>query len=697
MSQYYLKNKIGNEMIVSELLAPNSIVIIGASNDVEKPGGKILRNIIDGGFRGKLSAVNPKEDIVQGVRCFKDVKDIENVELAILAIPPKFCLQAVEVLAKEKGTKAFIILSAGFSEFGESGRILEQQIVEVVESVGGTLIGPNCIGVMTQHYKGVFAGLVPNLNSKGCDMVSASGATIAFILEMAVPRGLMFNSILSVGNSAQIGVEEVLEYWDETYDEKTSAKVKLFYLEQIKKPQKLLRHCRSLIMKGCRIAAIKAGTTEAGSRAVSSHTGALAGSDAAVDALFRKAGVVRCYSRQELVYVGGVLLHKQLEGPNIAVITHAGGSGVMLTDTLSKGGLNIPKIEGPAAEELLAHLYYGASVSNPIDFLATGTADQLGTILEYVDREFHHIDGSVVIFGTTGMFDVTGVYDVLHEKMKWCKKPIYPCLPSVVQAEKAVKHFLSLGRVDFTDEVALGSALSKVYHTPEPAKEFQLPEIDTVPIRQIIDASEEGYLSPDKIQKLLDAAGIPRVPERLADSSDEAVRAAEELGYPVVMKVVGPVHKTDVGGVVLNIRHPDIIRKEFARMLEIKDCTGVLLQPMFNGTELFVGAKKDSDFGHIILLGLGGIFIEVLKDVASGLAPLSREEALKMMSELKSAKLIEGVRKRERVNKEIWANIIERLSALLNAAPEITELDLNPLLGKSDSVIAVDGRIRIEK
>jgi acetyltransferase len=507
----------------------------------------------------------------------------------------------------------------------------------------------------------------------------------------------MFNSILSVGNSAQIGVEEILEYWDETYDEKTSSKVKLFYLEQIKKPAKLLKHCRSLIMKGCRIAAIKAGTTEAGSRAVSSHTGALAGSDAAVDALFRKAGVVRCFSRQELFYVGGVLSHKQLEGPNIAVITHAGGSGVMLTDTLSKGGLNIPKIEGPAADELLAQLYHGSSVSNPIDFLATGTADQLGTILEYVDREFDNIDGSVVIFGTTGMFDVTGVYDVLHEKMKWCKKPIYPCLPSVVQAEKAVKHFLSLGRVDFTDEVAIGRALTKVYYTAKPAKEFDLPKIDVATVRQIIESSDSGYLSPDKIQTLLDASGIPRVPERLANTAELAVQYAEELGYPIVMKVVGPVHKTDVGGVVLNIRHPDIIRKEFARMIEIKDCTSVLLQPMFNGTELFVGAMKEPEFGHIILLGLGGIFIEVLKDVASGLAPISKEEALKMMSELKSYKLIEGVRKREGVNKEIWADIIERLSALLAAAPEIIELDLNPLLGKADSVIAVDGRIRIER
>lgn len=684
-------------MLVNELINPKSIVIIGGSNDVEKPGGKILKNIIEGGFRGRLSVVNPKETIVQGNTCYASVSDIEPTELAIIAIPARMILDAVKILAYEKGTKAFIVLSAGFSEFGDSGKELENQIVDVVDSVGGSMIGPNCIGVVTHHYKGVFAGLLPQLSNKGCDLVSGSGATICFILEMAVPRGLMFNSVFSVGNSAQIGVEEILEYWDETFDPKTSSKVKLFYIEQIHNPEKLLKHCRSLIKKGCRIAAIKAGTTEAGSRAVSSHTGALAGSDTAVEALFRKAGIIRCFSRQELVYVGGVLLHKILTGKNIAVITHAGGSGVMLTDTLAKGGLSIPKIEGPAADELLSKLFHGSSVSNPIDFLATGNADQLGTILEYVDREFDNIDASVVIFGTTGMFDVTGVYDVLHEKMKWCKKPIYPCLPSVVQAEKAVKHFLSLGRIDFTDEVALGSALSKVYNTAPPSVEFELPKANTKVIREVIDHSDDGYLSPEKIQILLDAVGIPRVKEVITYSKEEAVAKAAELGYPLVMKVVGPVHKTDVGGVVLNVRHPDIVAQEFDRMMAIDEANGVMLQQMLNGTELFVGAKHEEHFGHIVLLGLGGIFIEVLKDISSALAPVSKTEALKMMSELKSYKLLEGVRKREGVNKEMFAEILEKLSSLLNTAPEIMELDLNPLLGKADSVIAVDGRIRIEK
>jgi len=684
-------------MIVKELIEPKNIIIVGGSNDLEKPGGKIVQNIVDGGFKGKIQVVNPKEVFVQGFRCVNSIEDVEPGDLAIIVISAKLCLHAVSVLANEKGVKAFIILSAGFSEYGEAGKKIEAEIVEIINSVGGTLIGPNCIGVINKNYKGVFAGLVPKHNPFGCDFVSASGATIAFVLEVAVPRGLTFNSIFSVGNSAQIGVEEVLEHWDETFDEKKSSRVKLLYLEKIEKPDKFLKHCRSLIKKGCKIAGIKAGTTEAGSRAVSSHTGALAGSDAAVQALFNKAGIIRCYSRVELVYVGGVLMHKQLTGPNIAVITHAGGSGVMLTDTLSDGGLNVPHIEGEKADELLTHLHFGSSVSNPIDFLATGNADQLGTILEYVDREFDNIDASVVVFGTSGMFDVTGVYDVLHEKMKWCKKPIYPVLPSVIQAGKAVKHFLSLGRIDFTDEVTLGKALAKVYNTPPPADTFELPDVDVKKIRSVIDKCENGYIHPNVIQELLDAAGISRVQEIVAQSKESALEAAHKLGYPIVMKVVGPVHKTDVGGVALNIVTDDMVKEKYDEMMSIEDAEGVLLQQMLSGTEVFIGAKYEDKFGHIILFGLGGIFIEVLKDVVFGLSPISRKEADFMLKQLKSYKLLEGVRKREGVNQELYLEMIERLSALLYYAPEIAELDLNPIMGTMSHVTAVDGRIRIQK
>ncbi len=682
-------------MIVKELINPESIVIIGASNNIEKPGGKITQNILDGAYNGKLYAVNPKEKTVQGIECFNKVSDLPDVELAILAIAANYVPSTIEELARDKGTKAFIVLSAGFSEIGPEGKKLENQILDIVNKYKVTLIGPNCIGVITNRYKGVFAGPIPKLDPKGCDCVSASGATMVFILEVAIPRGLTFSNIFSVGNSIQIGVEEVIEYWDVTFDPDKSSRIKLIYTEKIAKPEKFLKHCTSLIKKGCKIAAIKAGTTEAGSRAVSSHTGALAGSDTAVSALFNKAGIVRCHSRVELVYVAGVFAHKELKGDRIAVITHAGGPGVMLTDTLSRGGLKVPQIKGYAADELLSKLNFGSSVSNPIDFLATGTAEQLGTILDYVDHEFHNIDASAVVFGTTGMFDVTGVYDVLHEKMNTCRKPIYPVLPSVVQAAKAVNHFLSLGRINFTDEVSLGRALCKVHFTPKPFPDPILPQIDKNSVRWIIENSPKGYLSPEKIQGLLDASGIARAKEDLAYNIEEAVESAKLIGFPVAMKVIGPIHKSDVGGVRLNVKSKSEVESAFYELMAIEGATGVIIQQMLKGNELFIGAKKEPDFGHIILFGLGGIFIEVFKDITYGLAPVSYEEALFMIRNIKAYGIIKGVRGREGVNEDLLADRIVRLSALLQAAPEISELDFNPMLGGKDFVTVVDSRIKI--
>lgn len=685
-------------MINQQLLNPKSIVVVGGSNNIQKPGGKVLKNIIDGNFEGDLYVTNPKEQEVQGINCFKDPAELPQVDLAILAIAAKFCPQTVEILAKEKNTRAFIILSAGFSEESEEGAAIEKQIVDTINSVNGCLIGPNCIGILNQSYNGVFTLPIPKLDAQGVDFISGSGATAVFIMESGLPKGLTFSSVYSVGNSAQIGVEEVVKYLDENFDPETSSKVKILYIESIDKPQMLLKHASSLIRKGCKIAAVKSGGSEAGSRAASSHTGALASSDVAVDALFKKAGIVRCNGREELATVASIFMHKELQGKNVAVITHAGGPAVMLTDALSNGGMDVPHIESPEAKDLLELLFPGSSVANPIDFLATGTAEQLGHIIDFCDQKFDEIDAMVVIFGTPGLFEVYDVYQLLDEKMKSCKKPIFPVLPSIITAKDEVADFLSRGRINFPDEVILGNALAKVYHTPKPVEEnIVLPDVDYAAIRDIVENAENGYLSPEKVQQLLDAAGINRAGEAVVTTVENAVSEARNLGLPVVMKVVGPVHKSDVGGVVLNVKDEDQVRNEFERMIQIKDTTAILMQPMLSGTELFVGAKLEEKFGHLVLCGLGGIFIEVLKDVNAGLAPLSIDEAKDMIKNLKSYKIIQGVRGQEGVNEDMFAEIVTRVAALVKIAPEIFEMDLNPLLGSADKVVAVDARIRIEK
>lgn len=685
-------------MITEQLINPKSIVVVGGSDDIEKPGGKILKNIIEGGFEGELYVSNPKADEIQGIKSYRNPQDLPQVDLAVIAIAAKYTPEVVRILTEEKDTKAFIILSAGFSEESEEGAKLEQQVVEQVNKVGASLIGPNCVGILTPNHHSIFTKPIPELDPKGVDFISGSGATACFIMEAGIPKGLKFANVYSVGNSAQMGVEEILKHMDEHFDPEKDSKVKLLYIENIDKPQMLLRHASSLIRKGCRIAAVKAGGSEAGSRAASSHTGALASSDEAVSALFRKAGIVRCHGREDLISVASVFMYPQLKGKNIAIITHAGGPAVMLTDVLSNNGLEIPPIDGPDAEALKEELFPGSSVANPIDFLATGTAEQLGTIIDYVDKKFTHIDAMVVIFGTPGLFEIYDVYNVLDEKMKQAGKPIYPVLPSVLTAKNEVADFMRKGHAFFPDEVTLGQALARVYHTPKAQPvDIEKPEIDHQRIRATIDTCRSGYIAPEHIQELLDAAGIARAGEKVASEVTDAVSKAKELGFPIVMKVVGPVHKSDVGGVVLNVENEQQVEKEFKRMMQIRDTTGILLQPMLKGRELFLGAKKEDDFGHMVFCGMGGIFVEVLKDVKSALVPVDKKEASVMIRNLKSYKLIQGTRGQEGVNEDRFIEMIWRLSALLEAAPEITELDLNPLLGTPEKVVAVDARINVEK
>ncbi len=684
-------------MITRELIQPKSIVVVGASQDVRKPGGKVLKNIIDNQFGGPVYVVNPKESEIQGIKCHADVRELPQTDLAILAIAARFCPETVEILAREKGTKAFIILSAGFSEESEEGKILEQQIVKTITDNNACLIGPNCIGVMTPHHASVFTTPIPKLESSGVDFISGSGATAVFIMESSIPKGLTFSSVYSVGNSAQTGVEDVLEYLDLSYIEGESSKIKLLYIESVNKPQKLLKHARSLISKGCKIAAIKAGSSEAGSRAASSHTGAMASSDVAVDALFRKAGIARCYGREELAAVASVFTIDKPKGNNIAIVTHAGGPAVMLTDSLSSNGLNVPHIDHPEAANLLEKLFSGSSVANPIDFLATGTAQQLDDILTYCTEKFDEIDAVTVIFGSPGLFEVYDVYDVLHKHKQAGKKPIYPILPSIINVKSEIQYFIDKGNVFFPDEVTLGNALAKVMNTPDPMNEMSIPTIDKDAVRRIIDSSADGYLLPELVGELLDAAGIPRAGEATSNNLDVLVAAAEKIGYPLVMKVVGPVHKSDVGGVVLNVKDKDKLAQEFNRMMQIAETTAILIQPMLSGVELFAGASREDDFGHLILCGMGGIFVEVLKDVSAGLTPLGKDEALIMIEKLRGKKILEGVRGQQPVSKEYFAEILSRVSALLQAAPEIAEMDINPLLGNGTKIVAVDARINLKK
>ena len=686
-------------MINQELINPQSIVVVGGSNNIHKPGGRIVRNLLDGKYKGELCVVNAKEDDVQGLKSYRSVNDAPETEMAIISVPRNSCPEIVEVLARHKHVRAFIIVSAGFGEESHEGELLEKKIVDTINEVGASLIGPNCIGLMNMNFHGVFTQPIPEFSHGGVDFISSSGATALFIIESALTKGLRFSSVWSVGNSAQIGVEDALEYMDRTFDPVLDSKIKMLYIEQIKEPDKLLFHASSLIRKGCRIAAIKSGSTDAGKRAAFSHTGAIASSDAAVEALFRKAGIVRCFSREELTTVACIFTLKEVKGKNCAVITQAGGPAVMLADALSKGRLNVPKLEGPVAAELKSKLYSGAAVGNPIDIIGTGTPEHLATAIDFCENRFDNIDLMMVIFGSPGLVKLYDTYEVLHKKMEECKKPIFPVLPSIVTAGPEVKSFIKKGHVNFSDEVTLGTALSRVLNTPKPmSTDIQLYGVDVPAVRRIVDhLPQSGFLSAKEVRVLLQAANIPVVDELVSNDKDELLAFAKKVKFPVVAKVVGPVHKSDIGGVALNIRSEEHLLFEIERMMRIPDVTGIMVQPMLKGTELFLGAKYENRFGHVVLCGLGGIFVEVLQDVSYGLAPLSYEETFSMIHSLKGYPIIKGTRGQNGVDEQQYADIIVRLSTLLRFASEIKEMDINPLIATDRGLYAVDSRIRIEK
>ncbi len=685
-------------MLHPKLVQPKSIVVIGGSDNIHSPGGRVLKNLIENQFKGDLFVVNPKQEIVQGVKSFKNVQEIPNVDLAIIAIPAQFILEPIRILTKQKNTKGFIIFSAGFSEKDENGARLEKEIVKLIDKVGGSLLGPNNIGLINQFYTGVFTTPIPKLSDSGVDFISGSGATAVFIIEAAVGMGLTFSSVYTVGNSAQIGVEEVLEYLDISFDKDKSPKVKLLYIESVKNPLKFLKHTASLLSKGCKIAAIKAGSTEAGNKAASSHTGAIANSDVFIDALFKKAGIIRCYGRNELITVAGILLQRESKGKNIAIITHAGGPAVMLTDVLSKNGLQVPSLKGTHCKTLLKELFDGSSVANPIDFLATGTAQQLETIIDYCDNKFDEIDAIAVIFGSPGLKPVYDVYEVLNKKIKTSKKPIYTILPSVINVHDEINEFISKGNIAFHDEVLFGKALAKVSNQSIVRDKSQTLEFKSFKrVRKLIDALPNGYMSSETAFKLLDYAGVQFAFQKYAKTKAELNKVSETLTYPVVLKVEGPLHKSDVGGVILNISNDRELHDSFEKLMQIHGAKSVLIQPMIEGMELFIGAKRETNYPHIILCGLGGIFVEVLKDISTSMVPITESDALKMISNLRAYPILKGIRGQKGIDIKKYADIIVKISQLLCMAPEISELDINPLLALEKDIVAVDVRIRIEK
>jgi acetyltransferase len=681
---------------VKSIFEPASIAVLGGGNDLTKPGGRLVWCLRTKGFE-RVWVVNAHGGQVQDLPTYESVEALpEAPDLAVLSIPAKHVPSSVRALV-DRGTRGFIVLSCGFSELDEAGRALERELADTIRGAGATLIGPNSLGVFTPRYVGTFGG--PDLDPVPgtIDFISASGSTAAFIMEAGLDRGVHFASLVSVGNSATTGVEDVLAYQDGTFDN-SPVKAKLLYLESIADPARLLHHARSLRRKGCHVVALKAGTSDVGARAASSHTGAMASKDAAVSALFDKAGVIRVSSKTEMVDVAGLLTRVGApRGKRVAIVTHAGGPGILLADELSRHGFEVPVLSPSTRARLAQVLAPGSATGNPIDFLASGTAEHLRSILAILQEHGgDRIDAVCVIFGSPGLFNIWPVMEVILEAGRHMSIPVYPVLPSVRTAADEARKFRRAGGFYFTDEVELARALALVCRTPEPSQDEPEVEIDEAALRDLFkEAAGQHMLDPGQVESLLRAIGMTPPPSRVVDRLDQVADAAAELGYPVVLKVVGPSHKTDVKGVVTDVRGEEEALRASARLLDIEGARGILLQKQVFGVELIVGASREDRFGHLVMVGLGGVMTEALSDVKMALAPLSEGEAEHMIRGIRTQAILDGFRGALAVDRKALARVLRAIATLVTRFPEVKEMDVNPLMVNGSAMWAVDGRVEV--
>ena len=677
------------------ILSPQSIVVVGGSDDLSKPGGRVTGNILSKGYTGQLLVVNPKSRSIQGIRAYPTIQELPIVpELALIAVPAQFVRGSLEDLAR-LGVKAAVVLSSGFGELSEEGKAEEQRLADFATQHGILLMGPNCLGVMSPAHASKFAGILPDMVAGGIDFISGSGATVDFLAEPALQRGLKFASFLTVGNSAQTGVTDLLALFDQDPREDLS-RIKILYLESIKEPGEFLRSARSLVKKGYLLAGIKAGTTQDGSRAAASHTGAIATDDVAVQALFDKAGLIRVRSRLELVDVAAALscAKGKLDGRRACIITDAGGPGVMLADELNRLGFSVPPFGERARARLAQVLPRGAAVGNPVDCLPTRSGAMLRQAFRIIaEEEVGRVDYILFIGGDSKLVDIRDVYCAVIEAMESLAIPVFPSF-SAGGSNEALDLFRQAGKCFFEDEVSMARALSRMVDRPrlfEPQP--RPPGYDRGAIRSHL-LGQSGLLPPECARQALQAAGL-KFPGQV-ELRDKSGLGAVPFAFPWVMKVVGPLHKTDLGGVQLGIQSLEEARRCWDRLVRIQGASGCLVQQQVTGTEVLVGAKREDGYGHLVGFGLGGIYTEALKDVAFALAPLSGEEALEMIRSIRSFPLITGLRGDPGMDLELLVDWLVRVGHLVSDFPQIKELDLNPVKGCGTCLYVVDARLILD-
>ncbi|MFP4390823.1 MAG: acetate--CoA ligase alpha subunit [Desulfococcaceae bacterium] len=687
---------------------PKSVAVVGASTEAGKVGHDIFANILKGNFQGTLYPVNPRAKHVLSVRAYPSVKDIpDQIDLAMVIVPPKIALQAVSE-SIEKGVKGVVIVSAGFREVGPEGREIEDKIVDMCREAGVRLVGPNCLGVInpvsTTRLNASFSARMPKAGN--ISFISQSGALCTAVLDFAQDRDFGFSKFISIGNKADVDELDLLRYFHQDME----TEVIMIYLEELRRGPEFIEAVKE-ITSGERptpVLVIKSGRTSAGAKAAASHTGSLAGSEAVYDAIFEQSGIIQVETINELFDFASTFAYKNLsslgkfrrkipDGNRVAIVTNAGGPGIVATDMTISSGLELATFKEDTVEALASHLPAAANLHNPVDVIGDAAADRYENALAAVIRD-EGVDGALVILTPQSMTNALGTAEAIVKLARRTHKPILCCFMGVVDVSKGVKFLQENGVPVFRFPESAARAFGTLYRYARWMNRQELAEFrvsyDREKAEEIIRTClAEGRTRLGELDglDLLKCYGFNTLPTELAKDADEAVRLADQMEYPVVMKIVSPqiLHKSDAGGVKVGMKTADEVRATFDEIMKNAreyspdaDIRGVLVQKMApkDGVEVILGSNRYPIFGPLLMFGFGGIFVEVFKDVAFRLAPIGRNEARRMVQNISAYKLLQEFRGRPACDIEAIERQLVGLSAMVINHPEIEELDVNPLL-----------------
>ncbi|MFQ6016288.1 MAG: acetate--CoA ligase alpha subunit [Anaerolineae bacterium] len=694
--------------MLEAFFCPQSVAVIGASRDEKKLGHGILRNLIEHGYQGEVYPVNPKADDILERKSYPSVLEVADPpELAVIAIPAPYVADALEECG-QAGVKGVIVISAGFGEVGGQGIVEEKRLVEIVRRYGMRMLGPNCLGLI-DTITPLNASFAVGMPERGeLAFMSQSGALCSSILDWARGEGKGFSHFVSLGNKADLTEIDFLRAWGDD----PHTKVIIAYLEGIADGHEFMEVAQ-MVARHTPIIAIKSGTTSAGSRAVSSHTGTLAGSERAYDAAFNQAGVIRATSVEDLFDLSIAFAYQPLlAGDGIAIVTNAGGPGIMTTDAIERAGLRLASLEQETVEYLREHLPAAANVLNPVDVLGDAFPDRYGLALEAVLQD-RNVQGVIVILAPQVMTRSEETAEVIGQVVAKYDKPVFGCFMGQVAVGPGIK-VLNQYRVPnyLFPERAVGAMRAMSHHRrwlERPLPETVEFTVNRSRVQQLFnDVRADGRLAigDAEARDMMQAYGLPIPRSRLATSQGRAVKYAEEIGYPVAMKIVSPdiLHKTDIGGVKLNVGSAEEVRQNFAILLQQAmermpqaEVWGVLVQEMVRkGREVIIGMSRDPQFGPLIMFGLGGIYVEVLEDVTFRIAPLSRLDAEEMIKGIRSYPLLRGVRGEKPADTEAMVDVLLRVSQMVTDFSEIVELDINPLVVYNQGAVALDMRLALK-